>query len=193
MQDDVYDNYYIEKGTKVIANIWCVLRYFFFADLFLHSTRGITHDEEIYPDPFTFNPSRHLGDDAQPDPYKFVFGFGRRVCPGMFSLWKSGKKNQQYISGAHFAEMSLFLNVSNTLAVFNISKQVDEHGVEVEPTLAWETGATTLVHDTYYQRVVNLINLYQTFEALPMSNSTSFEGTPLTGGHVKPELSKNVV
>ena len=58
----------------------------FFANPFLHSTRAMTHDEEIYPDPFTFNPNRHLGDAAQPDPYKFVFGFGRRACPGMFSL-----------------------------------------------------------------------------------------------------------
>ena len=85
MQDDVYDNYFISKGTKVIANIWCVLLNLL-ANSFLHPTRAITHDEEIYPDPFTFNPSRHLGDDAQPDPYKFVFGFGRRACPGMFSL-----------------------------------------------------------------------------------------------------------
>jgi hypothetical protein len=98
------------------------------------------------------------------------------------------KKSTVYISGTHLAEMSLFLNVSNILAVFNISKQVDEHGVEVEPPLAWETGLTTLVHDTYYRRVVNLINLYQTLEALPMSNSTSFEGTPLAGRHVKPDF-----
>ena len=48
------------------------------------------------------------------------------------------------------AEMSIFLNVSNILAVFNISKPVDEHGVEVEPTPGWTTGATMLVHDTYY-------------------------------------------
>ena len=48
--------------------------------------RAIMHDEEVYPDPFTFDPSRHLGDDPQPDPLKYVFGFGRRVCPGML-LW----------------------------------------------------------------------------------------------------------
>lgn len=110
MEDDVYDNYYIAKGTKVIANIW-----------------AITHDEEIYPEPFTFNPSRHLGDDAQPDLLRFVFGFGRRACPG-----------------AHLAEMSIFLNVSNILAVFNITKPVDQHGVEVEPTMEWTTGAATM-------------------------------------------------
>jgi hypothetical protein len=114
----------------------------------------MTHDEEIYPDPFTFEPNRHLGDDAQPDPYKFVFGFGRRACPGMFShcarqITLQKKRNQLCISGAHLAEMSLFLNVSNILAVFNVSKPKDEHGVEVEPKLAWTTGAATmLVHDT---------------------------------------------
>ena len=30
----------------------------------------------------TFDPSRYLGENPQPDPFKFVFGFGRRVCPG---------------------------------------------------------------------------------------------------------------
>jgi hypothetical protein len=109
----------------------------------------------------------------------------------MLSLCATEKRGQQYISGAHLAEMSLFLNVSNILAVFNISKQVNEHGVEVEPTLAWETGLTTLVHNTYYRRVVNLINLYQTLEAVPVSNSSSFEGTPHAGRHVKPEFSKS--
>lgn len=46
--------------------------------------RAITHDPELYPDPFTSDPSRHLGDNAQPNPLKFVFGFGRRVCPGKY-------------------------------------------------------------------------------------------------------------
>src|SRR6266545_6358506 len=63
--------------------------------------RAIAHDEEVYPDPSTFDPSRHLGDKAQLDPFKFTFGFGRRVCPG-----------------AHLAEMTLFLNIATILAVF---------------------------------------------------------------------------
>ena len=46
--------------------------------------------------------------------------------------------------------MTLFLNVSNILAVFNISKPVDEHGLEVELMPAWTTGDTMLVDDTYY-------------------------------------------
>jgi len=108
MEDDVYENYFIPKGTKVIANIW-----------------GITHDEDIYPEPYTFDPSRHLGETLQPDPFNFVFGFGRRVCPG-----------------AHLAEMSLFLNMASILSVFSFSKAIDDHGVEVEPTIEWSSGVT---------------------------------------------------
>ena len=71
----------------------------------------------------------------------------------VFTLCKASRKKQSSepcISGAHLAEMSIFLNVSNILAVFDISKPVDEHGVEVEPMPGWTTGATMLVHDTYY-------------------------------------------
>jgi len=108
MVDDIYENYFIPKGTKIIANIW-----------------AITHDEDIYPNPHTFDPGRHLGDNPQSDPFQYVFGFGRRVCPG-----------------AHLAEMSLFLNISNILAVFNVYKPVDKDGMEVEPNIAWTTGST---------------------------------------------------
>ncbi|KAF8165778.1 cytochrome P450 [Crassisporium funariophilum] len=110
MEDDVYEQYLIPKGTSIIANIW-----------------AITHDEDIYPDPFVFDPSRHLGEKPQPDPFKYVFGFGRRICPG-----------------AHLAEMSLFLNISNILAVFNISKPVDANGQNVEPRIAWTSGGATM-------------------------------------------------
>jgi len=108
MEDDIYENYFIPKGTRILANIW-----------------AITHDEDIYPHPNIFDPSRHLGEKPQPDPFKFVFGFGRRVCPG-----------------AHLAQMSLFLNMSNILAVFNVSKSLDKNGMEVEPNIAWSTGPT---------------------------------------------------
>lgn len=109
MEDDIYEGYVIPKGTTIYGNIW-----------------AIGHDESVYPNPMTFDPSRYIGENPQPDPYKFVFGFGRRICPG-----------------AHLAEMSIFLNIANILATFNISKAVDENGKEVEPTVAWTTGPTT--------------------------------------------------
>ncbi|KAJ7057142.1 cytochrome P450 [Mycena amicta] len=112
IQDDVYEGYLIPKGSMVMANIW-----------------AITHDAEMYPDPFAFDPSRFLGDKQQRDPYDFVFGFGRRVCPG-----------------APLAEETIFLAVANTLALFNISKALDAAGNEIDPMegLDWRTGLVTL-------------------------------------------------
>ncbi|KAF8645500.1 hypothetical protein AX16_007785 [Volvariella volvacea WC 439] len=109
MEDDVYEGYYIPAGSAIVANIWAIM-----------------HDSSTYPDPYTFDPTRHLGEKAQPDPFQFAFGFGRRVCPG-----------------AHFAEISLFLNVSSILATFNISRAVDESGAEIDPPLKWSNGVTS--------------------------------------------------
>ena len=78
------------------------------ANPFLHSTRAITHDEEIYPDPFTFNPSRHLGDHAQPDPYKFVFGFGKRACPGTFHFVQQKKEVNRIFQGRTWQKWPYF-------------------------------------------------------------------------------------
>ncbi|KAJ7701790.1 cytochrome P450 [Mycena rosella] len=108
-KDDVYDGYLIPEGTTVIANIW-----------------AITHDTELYPDPSVFDPARHLGDNPQPNPLNFVFGFGRRVCPG-----------------AALAEQSLFLAMANILAAFNISRARDAEGSEIEPSVKWRTGTVT--------------------------------------------------
>jgi len=43
--------------------------------------RHFLHDPEIYKDPMVFNPDRLIakpGKPAEPDPYTFAFGFGRR-------------------------------------------------------------------------------------------------------------------
>lgn len=108
-EDDIYEGYLIPKGSKIIANIW-----------------AIVHDEELYPDPFEYDPERHLGENPQTDPLKFVFGFGRRICPGM-----------------HLAEMSLFLNITNILAAFTVSKAKNADGTVIEPELKWSTGITS--------------------------------------------------
>jgi cytochrome P450 len=65
MKEDVYEGYRIPEGATVIANVF-----------------AITRDEEMYPDPLEFRPERFLGPSPQVDPHKFVFGFGRRACPG---------------------------------------------------------------------------------------------------------------
>jgi len=108
-RDDIYDGYLIPKGTTVIANIW-----------------AITHDPEVCPNPFVFDPARHLGETPQRDPFDFVFGYGRRVCPG-----------------ATLAEESLFLAIANILAAFSIAKAHDAEGKEVEPNVEWRTATVT--------------------------------------------------
>jgi hypothetical protein len=80
------------------------------------------HDPVTYPEPSKFIPERHLGLSPAMDPLRYVFGFGRRVCPG-----------------AHFAQVSLFINITGILTAFNITKKKDQNGVEIEPEAKWNT------------------------------------------------------
>ncbi|KAI0047790.1 cytochrome P450 [Auriscalpium vulgare] len=69
-EDDVYQGYFIPKGTMVIANAWSIL-----------------HDPEVYPDPDMFITERFLTDNGRfkDDPWLSVaFGAGKRTCPGRF-------------------------------------------------------------------------------------------------------------
>ncbi|KAI0827125.1 CyP450 monooxygenase [Trametes gibbosa] len=103
IEDDEYRGYHIPKGTLVIPNIW-----------------AYSHDAARYPDPDAFKPERFLKegkiDPAVEDPAEFVFGYGRRVCPGR-----------------HFAEASLFLIVSSVLHTFAVSAPLDAAGQPVRP------------------------------------------------------------
>ncbi|KAF7374540.1 O-methylsterigmatocystin oxidoreductase [Mycena sanguinolenta] len=65
--DDVYNGYFIPKGTTVISNIW-----------------AMTRDESIYPEPERFNPDRFFTVDGKlnDDNTVLAFGFGRRICVG---------------------------------------------------------------------------------------------------------------
>ncbi|KAJ7756409.1 cytochrome P450 [Mycena maculata] len=65
---------------------------------------AISQDPEIYPDPNEFRPERFLGEKPQLDPREFAFGGGRRICPGI-----------------DLADSMLFLTLSTTLAVLDIS------------------------------------------------------------------------
>ncbi|KAG1876664.1 cytochrome P450 [Suillus subalutaceus] len=102
--DDVYDGYFIPKGAIVMVNQWALSR-----------------DEDIFPDASRFDPSRHLTVDGKlKDPLvnHFVFGHGRRICPGRW-----------------FAENSLWTAASAILAVLRIDHAKDSNGdrIEVKP------------------------------------------------------------
>ncbi|KAK0491547.1 cytochrome P450 [Armillaria novae-zelandiae] len=122
-EDDVYSGYHIPKGATVIANICYIL----------------TH--------ILFRPERHMGSHPETDPYKFVWGFGRRACPGeQFAAIKVYHPNSYLsliIAGAHLAELSLFLNISNILATFHINKALDARKREVEPQIEWSNATVS--------------------------------------------------
>ncbi|KZS91050.1 cytochrome P450 [Sistotremastrum niveocremeum HHB9708] len=96
-QEDVYRGWRIPKGSYVISNLW-----------------GITRDADMYPNPNEFRPERFLTtaeggdcettDDIPLDPSRSIFGYGRRNCPGQ-----------------HLAELSVWLSIAMSLAVFDIN------------------------------------------------------------------------
>ncbi len=147
-EDDVYSGFHIPKDATVIANIWLVTVWpELSASPAECSVRGITHDPELYADPHTFKPDRHLGAHPETDPYKFVFGFGRRACPGKNHppphTHPHGVAELGRI-GVYLAELSLFLNISNILATFNIGKPMDSLGHdEIAPEMDWTNATVT--------------------------------------------------
>ncbi|KAH7139807.1 cytochrome P450 [Dactylonectria estremocensis] len=109
--DDVCEGYFIPKDSMVFPNVW-----------------HFTHDPEVYDEPMSFKPERFLereGYEPAPDPSKFVFGFGRRICPGRI-----------------LADSTLYLTIAQVLAVFGISKSI-ENGKEVEANMQFTPGVVS--------------------------------------------------
>lgn len=89
--------------------------------------RAMCRNEEKYPNADVFNPERFLNLDGTltGDTVSFVWGFGRRVCPGR-----------------HLAESSLWSAMACLLAVYKFSKAKDENGKEIEIEPQWKGGFT---------------------------------------------------
>ncbi|KAG1892828.1 cytochrome P450 [Suillus subluteus] len=83
------------------------------------------NDPERYANPSQFNPDRFLANDGkkpETEPRTICFGFGRRICPAI-----------------HFAEASVWLSIGMSLAVFDISKTI-ENGIEITPEIDPSSG-----------------------------------------------------
>ncbi|KAL9076693.1 MAG: hypothetical protein Q9157_003562 [Trypethelium eluteriae] len=104
--DITYKGQVIPKNTVLIGNL-----------------HAINFDPTRYPEPFTFRPERYLGyqkystDYAGGDPYErdhFVFGVGRRICPG-----------------AKLAENTLFIAAASIMWAFEVHGPLDADGKEI--------------------------------------------------------------
>ncbi|KAG1904597.1 cytochrome P450 [Suillus fuscotomentosus] len=87
--DVVWENYCIPAGTTLHADLW-----------------SISRDPDVYPEPEEFKPQRWIDDQGRlSDDLKFfVYGFGRRVCPGQ-----------------HVANRSVFINSLLILWAFRLT------------------------------------------------------------------------
>jgi len=125
-QDDVYEGVFIPKGTLVIANIWFVPSPSRFGHRIHNYFRAINRDPKTYTNPHVFDPLRFL--DGKTPETKSIFGFGRRYCPGV-----------------GLADASMFLQITQMLAVFRLERTRDTHGHEIIPPAIWETGTIRFV------------------------------------------------
>ncbi|KAJ7438738.1 cytochrome P450 [Mycena latifolia] len=109
--DDVYRGMRIPKGSVVLGNIWAILR-----------------DESIFKDASKFQPERFMTEKDpevlnKMEPRNYVFGFGRRRCPG-----------------ADLVESSIWLLLVTMMATLDISKPV-ENGEIIEPKIDYGDNA----------------------------------------------------
>ncbi|KAF9506705.1 hypothetical protein BS47DRAFT_1385443 [Hydnum rufescens UP504] len=105
-QDADYEGYYIPEGSILIANSWAISR-----------------DEKLYQSPEAFIPERFEGEKAALDPHQIVFGYGKRICPGL-----------------HFADAIVWMTITSLLATVHFSKVRDELGNEITPVPEYSGG-----------------------------------------------------
>ncbi|KAG1784812.1 cytochrome P450 [Suillus plorans] len=107
--DDIYDGYFIPKGATVLLNMW-----------------GISQDEKRYPNASVFMPERFMdanGALTDDDPAEYIFGLGRRRCPGR-----------------HAADASVWSAIVTMLATVEFSFAKDDQGKVIEFTPKFTTG-----------------------------------------------------
>ncbi|KAF8314444.1 cytochrome P450 [Clavulina sp. PMI_390] len=97
MKDDVYNGYLIPKDTVIVQNVW-----------------AMAMDESQYSSPENFMPERFMTQNPPMDPRYYVFGVGRRICPGM-----------------HFGESVVLAAMLTMLATTDITYALDANGQQI--------------------------------------------------------------
>nr|BAK09449.1 cytochrome P450 [Postia placenta] len=128
VQDDIYEGYFIPKGTICLANIWAMNR-----------------DPDIYgPDAHLFRPDRHLDEKGQlkaspadtKDEGHVSYGFGRRLCVGR-----------------HVANFSLFIDITTLLWALKLEPEKDAKGNFIEPDTVGIVNVGLVVHPVPFKIV----------------------------------------
>jgi len=137
MDNDQYYGYRIPADTTMIPNLWAMSR-----------------DGEVYSDPYKFQPDRflHLEEHeiVEVDPKNYIFGFGRRQCPGR-----------------HFADASVWVAIASIVAAFDISPSPNDEG---EPTIPPEEYLTGFVrHVKPFPCKITVRNAYRASQIVNQS------------------------
>lgn len=90
----------------------------------------MSRDTRNYKDPEVFNPDRFLGENPELDPRKYIFGFGRRACPGVYTI--------PVCIGRVFAEMNILMSMASCLSVLTFLRAKDQEGNVIEPKIKWD-------------------------------------------------------
>ncbi|KAG1837792.1 cytochrome P450 [Suillus subalutaceus] len=126
--DDTYDGYFIPKGLLFSSSeqIFCDIVH---QERPSYLTYGAFHGMKSgTPDASSFIPERFLDVNnalTDDDPAEYVFGFGRRACPGR-----------------HAADASVWSAIVTMLATVEFSSAKDDQGKVIEFTPQFTTGLT---------------------------------------------------
>ena len=100
----------------------------------------MTHDERTYPEPDEFKPERFLNSNTNIND-DLAYGFGRRSV-----VHKHGPKCLaidpviRVCVGRHLADTMLWLTFASVLACFDIQKEKDGQGDEIEIPVLYSDG-----------------------------------------------------
>ncbi|KAF8178137.1 cytochrome P450 [Mycena galopus ATCC 62051] len=106
---DVYNGYFIPEKSLIVPNIWAISQ---------DNVSGIPTEH--------FAPERHMSEHVKTvatDPFRYAFGFGRRVCPGR-----------------NLGENSVYILISAIVATMNITPAKDTAGREILPDPEYAEG-----------------------------------------------------
>ncbi|KIK91718.1 hypothetical protein PAXRUDRAFT_148866 [Paxillus rubicundulus Ve08.2h10] len=108
---DIYKGFYIPKGMSCVRT--CIFS-------------AMSRDEARYPNAEQFTPERFLtaeGTLTDDNPADYIFGFGRRICPGRYT-----------------ADASVWSAIATMLATLEFALAKDAEGKDITPTPKYVNG-----------------------------------------------------